>query len=642
VPSWIRRSILIVVAVASLALLAAAVAAFLVVPRPEFQQWLGGRLSKAVGPGVDFASVSLAFWPAPGIRLHGVTLGKGTGEETNGGARVASLSCTLVPRALLGGEVVVDRITIEKPVLSVERDTEGRWILGSVVQHILARGGRSGRPEPEAEPARGARPPPSFSLRDGEIDLADRRVAGGPVALHLRNLDADLEPPTSGDHGHLRISVDGPELAHLEVDVKIDPVAPGASLADAAFEAAVRGRSLESDRDLLYLLFGLPIRNPGGVFDIEGSVSGRIADAVGGSASIDVPTGFVEGWGIRLATPVRLAASFDVTNGEFSMHGARLGASAAGFAGYAGGKTAAVFDWAAGELRVEKLDFDAYGGAWAAKGRVSFAGTPAFSSEIRADGVAFRELAAAVAGDEVEAGFDTASGEVDLRGEWTGPEAWPGTLTGSGRVRLAGGKLESSRVMHSLVRAVFGRIPGISRLSDGEDSRAPMQLESLDASFALRDARAFTEDLEFATSNYRMAGEGSLGFDGSLRLSTRVEFTARGVDEVYRLASIPFGSRRDRLLPAVPVEVTGTVDEPHVVPDLSGLSLAPFRALVGGASGAAGLVRDVAVPEGGLLRRGLDKVFGPGGGDRDEVRDDEPGGAGEPPDAGPQKPASPS
>jgi hypothetical protein len=393
---------------------------------------------------------------------------------------------------------------------------------------------------------------------------------------------------------------------------------------------------------LLYLRFGLPIRNPGGVFDIEGSVSGRIPDAVEGRATVDVPIGFVDGWGIRLATPVRLAASFDVKNGEFSMHRARLDAPGAGFAGYAAETTAAVFDWAGDVLRVEKLDFDAYGGAWTAPGSVSFAGRPTFSAEIRADQVAFRELAAAVAGDDVGEGFETVSGEANLRGEWTGPDSWQRTLTGSGRVRLAGGQLESSPVIRTLFEATFGKIPGVSHLPGGKRSQPPTKLERLDASFALRDARAFTEDLDFATSAYRMEGQGSIGLDGSLRLSTRVALTSRGVEEVYRLASIPFGKRGDRSLPTVPVQVNGTIGEPQIVPDLTGLSLAPFRALLGGAGGAVGRVRDAAAPEGRLLRKALGKVLGPGEEEGDSVREGEPSGAGEPPDAGPWEPGGPS
>jgi hypothetical protein len=611
-PRRIRSAILAAAVIALLAVLAAAVALFLVVPRPEFQQWLGGRLSKAVGPGVDFASVSLAFWPAPGVRLHQITLGEAAGTERDGIARAGSVSCTILPRALLDGEVVLDRITIEKPILSVERDADGRWIFGSALPQILARAAGSGRAEPAAGSEPGSRRRPRLFLRDGVIDLEDRRVAGGPVTLPIRNLDVDLELPRSGNPGRLWISMDGPEPAHLEVDTTIDPMAPGESLAGVAFEADVRGRSLGSDRALLYLLFGLPIRNPGGVFDIEGSVSGRISDAVEGHATIDVPSGFVDGWGIRLAAPVRLAASFDVRNGKFSMHRARLEAPGVAFAGYAAERTAAVFDWAADDLGVETLDFDAYGGAWTTKGSVSFVGRPAFSLEIHADQVAFRELATAVAGDDIEEGFERLSGEATLRGVWTAPDAWQGTLEGSGRAQLTGGQLESSLVMRTLMKAIFGRIPGISDLAVGEPSGAPTKLERLDASFALRDARAFTEDLDFTTSAYRMKGKGSIGLDGSLQLSTRVELVASSVEEVYRLADLAFQKRGDRSLPAVPVHVYGTIDRPQIVPDLTALSLAPFRALFGGAKGAVGLLRDAAAPEGRLLKKGLGKLSGPG------------------------------
>jgi hypothetical protein len=631
---WIRRAILAAAAVVSFALLAAAIAAFAVVPRPEFQRWLGGRLSKAVGPDVDFASISLAFWPAPGIRLHEVTLGEATGEDEDGVASVDSVSCTLLPRALLDGEIVLDRITVERPILSVERDAGGRWILGGGLQQILARAASSKPAEPGAEIVPDSRPLPRLFLRDGAIELEDRRVRGGPVKVRVRNLDVDVDLPDSEDPGHVRVSLDGPERAHLEVDAKIDPIAPGESLSDVAFEAEVRGRSLESDRDLLYLLFGLPIRNPGGVFDIEGSVSGRIPDAVEGRATIDVPSGNVLGWGIRLATPVRMTASFEVRNGKFSMHRAHLDSRGSGFAGYAAGTTAAVFDWADSELRVERLDFDAYGGAWTAAGRVSFAGTPTYSSQVRADRVAFRELAAVVAEEGVDEGFETASGEASLQGEWTGPDSWLASLTGSGKVRLTGGQVESSRVMRTLYDATFAKIPGISDRSGGEPSELPTELERLDASFDLHGARVFTEDLDFATNAYRMKGAGSLGLDGSLRLSARVTLTARGIDAVGRLASISLRRPRDHDPPAIPIHVSGTIVRPRIVPDLTGISLATFRALLGGAEGF--------VPGGRRLREGLGKVFGPGDEGVGEVRDDEPGEAGEPPDAGTQEPGSSS
>jgi uncharacterized protein involved in outer membrane biogenesis len=624
---WTRRALLAMAAIVSIGVLLATVVAFLVVPQPRFQQWLAGRIAEAVGPGVGFGSASLAFWPGPGIRLHEITLEEASATAADSSATIESLNCTLRLGALVGGEVVVDRITIEEPRLAVTRDADGRWIFGRTLQQILARATSGGRAAPAADSPPGP-PAPHVFLRDGAIDLDDRRVAGGPVQLRIRNLDADLEFPRSRSSGQLRISLDGPARDHLEIDATIAVMAPGDSLADAFFEADVRGRSLASDRALLYLLFGLPIRNPGGVFDIRGSVSGRIADALEGSARIDVPLGIVDGWGIRLEAPVRLAADFDVKSGKFSMHRARLTAPGISLAGYAGETTAATFDWAGRELRVGQLAFDAYGGAWRTHGSVSFDGTPTYTVAVRADRVAFRELAAAVAGEDVDEAFETLSGEADLHGAWTGPDAWQGALKGSGKLRLAGGQIESSAMIRSLFEAAIGQIPGVS-LGGGKRAEEPTRLERLEASFALRDGRAFTEDLVFVTSDYRMEGKGSVGLDGSLDLTTRVSLTARGSYKIYALALAPLRKGGSDSLPAVPVSVSGTLAGPRIVPDLTGLSLASFRAMLGGAQGAVGLLKDAVTPDGKLVRKGFGKVFGRGEEGGNEIREDRPRGADE-------------
>jgi hypothetical protein len=161
-------------------------------------------------------------------------------------------------------------------------------------------------------------------------------------------------------------------------------------------------------------------------------------------------------------------------------------------------------------------------------------------------------------------------------------------------------------MVRSLARAVFARIPGISYGAAGRPSGELMMLERLDASFALRDGRAFTEDLDFATSAYRMQGKGSLGLDGSLQLSTRVALTARSVEELYRLASVGFKKRGEPSLPAIPVQVYGTIGRPQIVPNVTALPLAPFRVLFGGARGAVGRLRGAAAPQGQPLEEELE------------------------------------
>jgi hypothetical protein len=156
-----------------------------------------------------------------------------------------------------------------------------------------------------------------------------------------------------------------------------------------------------------------------------------------------------------------------------------------------------------------------------------------------------------------------------------------------------------------------------------------VQLESLDATFALRDARASTQDLVVVTSDYRMEGSGSVGLDGSLRLSTQVALAPHGVKKVYMYAAVPFRKPGNDALPAVPVQVYGSIGAPDVVPDVTGLSLTPFRMLFGTAEGAFNVLRSAATPDGRLIK----KVFGNGAKDSEEVPEGDEaaeGSAGEP------------
>ena len=98
---WIRRGFLAACVTALVVGLALAVAGVLLVPRPAVQDWIRSQISRTVGPGVDYASASLALWPALGIRLHEVRFTEEGEEEKGEVATIGSLSCTLRFDALL-------------------------------------------------------------------------------------------------------------------------------------------------------------------------------------------------------------------------------------------------------------------------------------------------------------------------------------------------------------------------------------------------------------------------------------------------------------------------------------------------------------------------------------------------------------
>jgi len=637
---WLRRLILGVGVTTLLAVLIVAVFIYWFVPRPEFQAWVSKKVAEAAGPGVTFDSISLRFWPAPGIRFHNVTLG-GTitseGEEESGKpgesvATIQSLSCTLWLRPLLRGKLVPSRVYIERPDLSVERTHDGHWILGGTLQKLLA--SRTARPRsaertvPVSKSGAGLR----LYISGGVINFEDRRVEGSPVSLQIRNFDADYVPAPNGGPGNLKLSIDGPGGGKIEVDATVDLFALGASLRDQRLEAEIRGAKLGSDSLLVYLLFGLPIRNPGGVFDIEGSVSFSPSEGVEGQATLDMPSGFVEGWGIRLTAPVRLAGTFNFKNGEFSMHQARLDGAGSSFDRLKAEKTAVVFDWLANNLRVSQFELDAYGGAWKGDGALSFAEILSFDLALRADRIRFREFVAALSGKEIEEGFETLSGQAKLRGERSGSDGWRDTIHGNGHVELTGGEIKSSSLIHSIFKGILDLIPGSSAYLRIDSLKSePTKLEHLEASFNLHDARAFTEDLDFVTSDYHLYGKGELGFDGSIRFLTKVKLTTGSIAKVYSLAAIPFRGAGDSSFVPIPVSVSGSVEQPRFVPDVSGLSIAPVRALVDAAKQAVGVGKDA----GRKLGQGVDWIFGSGGKDAPEG-EGEASSAAEPPYSHPE------
>lgn len=318
----------------------------------------------------------------------------------------------------------------------------------------------------------------------------------------------------------------------------------------------------------------------------------------------------MEGWGIELATPVQITAGFSVANGSFSLRGADLEAAGMGLDHYEAGVVRARFAWVDGELRMQKLEFQAYGGTWSGHGTVAFRAAPSYEGGFGAADVDLRRLASAISGSEVADGFETLDGEATLRGHWSDAKTWPEEIAGVGSVRLADGSFESSPIFSGVLRGLARAIPGFSRLARDGGRKAATRLDHLAAAFTLEDGRAHSENVVIVTNQYELWGAGSLGVDGSVEIAGAVALTSGGISQLYSLASAPFTRKGSESLPRVPVRVAGTLSDLRVTPDLTDLSLAPFRTLFASGRGAAGLVRDAAVPPARLLKSGFERVLG--------------------------------
>ncbi len=585
---WVRRGILAASVIALVIGLALVVAAVWLVPRPEVQNWIGSQVAHAAGSGIEFESASLAFWPALGIRLHEVRFEEEGQEDEKGAvATIGSLSCTLRRDALLEGKFVLARIFVEQPVLSLERAADGDWILGGSLPQIVGHS-RKVEEKDALPPSVSAYPKAMFIIRDGHLDLKGQRPDGTKASFHIRHLDVDFRLPRGDDQGFLTIATDTPEGGELSVDATLQSSKPVTSPETYSIDAKVKGHELRAAGQLLYLLTGLPIRMLNGVQNVEGRVFIDAKGGVKGQATVHVPTGSVTGWGIRLSTPARLEASFDVTDGKFSMHNANLQAPGAGVGKFSSGHTAAWFDWSPPRLEIKRIDLEAYGGSVQGAGSASFVGQHTFSVDMQASDLDFKELVAALGENKPKDGFETLSASAKVQGVWTGPETWLNTLKGTAKVNLADGEMTSSRLIRAILRATIGLIPGYSHI---EREPVPATLERLDLSCTIHDAKCFTEDFVFISSAYHVTGDGSIGFDTSVDLNTRVVMTEGGMAMIYGLVSVPFRRNASPTFTPVPVKITGPLSNPTFIPDVSGVSMAPIRVVLGVGRGAVGVGR---------------------------------------------------
>ena len=182
------------------------------------------------------------------------------------------------------------------------------------------------------------------------------------------------------------------------------------------------------------------------------------------------------------------------------------------------------------------------------------------------------------------------SGQVELRGRWTGQDSWLSPsgfqpIAGSGRIEIRGGTLPAADLVHAIARALPG---GLTAIAGGAPERT--RLRSLTVSVVVADGWIRTEDLELSTDHYVVTGSGRLGSDLAVDLATTVTFIHGGAGFEY---------------PAIPVQVTGSLGEPRFRPDVTGVPVATLRVLPWFAGSVpVGAARKA----GGLLERGAGRV----------------------------------
>jgi uncharacterized protein involved in outer membrane biogenesis len=228
-----------VIAVAGLAVAAVAVLP-LVVELPRIQSLIASSASQALGRPVKFRSASLSLWPLPAVRMHDVEIADDPAFAGPPFVRLDRADLRLRLWPLLRGHLEFATLLLHEPTITLVHGpggAGGRWNFASLG------GPREPSTAPRAPRAAGGGPPASLASRvvvDRGLVVFERRTADG-VALRQRFEDVNGSLTPRG--GSLTFSGSGramPGGLAVRVTDGTLGVGGGRTLADASLRARVQ------------------------------------------------------------------------------------------------------------------------------------------------------------------------------------------------------------------------------------------------------------------------------------------------------------------------------------------------------------------------------------------------------------------
>ncbi|MBI2360425.1 MAG: DUF748 domain-containing protein [Deltaproteobacteria bacterium] len=218
---------------------------------------------------------------------------------------------------------------------------------------------------------------------------------------------------------------------------------------------------------------------------------------------------------------------------------------------------------------------------------------------------------------------DRMAGKLDLtarlRAEGNNGSLWHDGLQGDGETEIHQGILKDVNLVERVLGKVAG-LPGISDLlSSALRARHRSLLQSRDtafdklaATFIVADKRIHTRNLLIVTPDYTVRGEGSIGFDRTIRWSGELVMSPQFTQELVRehRNARYLLDRQGKL--AVPFRLEGTLPQVQAKPDTQWLAERIQRGLVQrGMERALGGERERKGKERqDWIQKGLEKFFG--------------------------------
>lgn len=218
---WLRWTLLIGGAVLAVVLIAAGVLTWLVL-RLDVRAEVERAVEASTGRDATISgSVGVSYWPVLGLRAHDVTLANVQGGRAPAFIAAEEIDIGVQIRPLFDRRVVVQRLVLQRPQISLEVDAEGRpnWVL-------QARRPEGPAPTPQTEAPVNVSQTQLREVRvsDGEMSFFDARTGSGWVV-------GDVDVRTAFDGLDQPVEVQGSlRYADRPIELELTLGRPGAAM----------------------------------------------------------------------------------------------------------------------------------------------------------------------------------------------------------------------------------------------------------------------------------------------------------------------------------------------------------------------------------------------------------------------------
>ncbi len=476
---------------------------------PAFQTYVSQAAAHALGRPIKFASLSIAPFPLPTVKLRGLEVADDPAFGPGPFLTVGEGRIGIRLKPLLSGRVELADLTLEQPNITLVEDGRGRWNWASLgVAGPSARGAARGGARPGSSAA-GAVLLSRITVVDGRMQYRRLGVTGSDVQLEKINLNVTQAAPGTA------LQLEGNAVAQpgsVKLTVRDASLTPTAARSLA--EMALRG-----------------------TVDVETSDVAPLGNAFGAASAVAGP---MKGRFEVSGTPARIVATGTAGFTRLTLSAERHECEPR--------RRQLVLD----DLRIP----------------VAYAGTRLESVPVEtrlANGTVSLRLAVVLDGAPVATLKDikvksvelgpilvdflcqpyAVTGPMDLSGEASLRAADPWrTASGSGRLRVGPGKVMGRDVVNLVTQVVA--LAGAASSVLGAEGRhrmaAPLDFESITATYTISNGVVRTNDLLYQSPDVRVAAAGTFALANG-RVDMNVTLT-QGQNEVKGAVSGTAGALR--------------------------------------------------------------------------------------------------